>query len=147
MIAYVDGACSGNPGPGGWGALIELSNGDHFEMSGGAADVTNNQMELMAAIMVLEKVAAGAYICIVTDSKYVRSGMTQWRHVWERNGWRNGRGAAVANQSLWRRLIEAAADKRVEWRWVKGHSGNVGNERADALATAARRAVVEASRT
>ncbi len=130
---YTDGACSGNPGPGGWGALM-ISGDNEREISGGESDTTNNRMELMAAIMALETMKRGVEIHLHTDSTYVRDGITKWIHSWKKNGWRTSAKKPVKNADLWQRL-EAAADRHeVKWHWVKGHSGHPENERADELA-------------
>ena len=131
---YTDGACSGNPGPGGWGAL--LSYGGHTkEMCGGeAAATTNNRMELMAAIQALESLKRRSAVRLHTDSSYVRNGVTSWLRSWKLNGWRTASKQPVKNEDLWRRLDAAAAKHDVQWLWVKGHAGNPGNERADQLA-------------
>jgi ribonuclease HI len=130
---YTDGACSGNPGPGGWGAVLSYG-GHRKELSGGEALTTNNRMELMAAIQALESVSRRSRIRLHTDSVYVRNGITSWLPNWKRNGWRTASRQPVKNDDLWRRLDAAAARHDVEWLWVKGHAGNPGNERADALA-------------
>jgi ribonuclease HI len=131
---YTDGACSGNPGPGGWGALLRY--GDHErELHGGSAELTtNNRMELMAAIQALESLSRPSVVRLHTDSSYVRNGVTSWLPGWKRNGWRTAAKQPVKNEDLWRRLDAAAARHDVHWLWVKGHAGNPGNERADALA-------------
>ncbi|GAB5503757.1 ribonuclease HI [Pyruvatibacter sp.] len=130
---YTDGACSGNPGPGGWGAI--LTSGDNErEISGGEADTTNNRMELMAAIMALETMKRPVEVHLHTDSTYVRDGITKWIHGWKKNGWRTAAKKPVKNADLWQRLEEAASRHTVEWHWVKGHSGHPQNERADELA-------------
>jgi len=135
LTIYTDGACAGNPGPGGWGAVI--CDGDEVrEINGGEAATTNNRMELIAAIRGLEATPKGAKVILVTDSQYVKNGLTQWMAGWKRKGWRTAAGGAVKNQDLWRELDAAAAARDVDWRWVKGHSGDAGNERADALARA-----------
>ena len=140
LFAFTDGACSGNPGPGGWGALLQARDGDTVlrerEQSGGEAATTNNRMELMAAIMALESLTRPSIITIVTDSAYVRSGVTEWIHGWKRNGWKTSTKKPVKNAELWRRLDEAQARHDVTWEWVKGHAGHPENERADALARA-----------
>jgi ribonuclease HI len=131
---YTDGACSGNPGPGGWGAVLAY-NGHERELYGGeAAPTTNNRMELMAAIQALESLTRPSVVRLHTDSVYVRSGITSWLNSWKRNGWRTAAKQPVKNEDLWRRLDAAAAKHEVHWLWVKGHAGNPGNERADALA-------------
>ncbi|MGR3502221.1 ribonuclease HI [Pseudaestuariivita sp.] len=140
LIAYTDGACSGNPGPGGWGVLMRAMDGDTVvkerELSGGAARTTNNQMELMAAITALETLSRAAQVTIVTDSTYVKNGVTGWMHGWKRNGWKTAAKKPVKNVELWQRLDAAAARHDVTWEWVKGHAGHPENERADALARA-----------
>jgi ribonuclease HI len=131
---YTDGACSGNPGPGGWGAVLSYS-GHTRELSGGeAAPTTNNRMELMAAIQALESLTRPAKVRLHTDSSYLRNGITGWLAGWKRNGWRTASKQPVKNEDLWRRLDAAAAKHDVQWLWVKGHAGDPGNERADALA-------------
>jgi ribonuclease HI len=140
VYAFTDGACSGNPGPGGWGVLLQAREGDAVvkerTLQGGEADTTNNRMELMAAIMALEALTRGAQVVIVTDSAYVKNGVTGWIHGWKRNGWRTSDGKPVKNVELWQRLDLAQARHRVEWRWIKGHAGHAENERADELARA-----------
>ncbi len=130
---YTDGACSGNPGPGGWGAVLGWQ-GKTREISGGAAATTNNRMELMAAIAALESLTRPVTVRIHTDSTYVKDGITQWIHRWKRNGWKTANKKPVKNEDLWRRLDAALARHDVSWHWVKGHAGHPGNERADALA-------------
>ncbi|OYX47572.1 MAG: ribonuclease HI [Alphaproteobacteria bacterium 32-64-14] len=130
---WTDGACSGNPGPGGWGALIRIDGAD-TELHGGEPATTNNRMELMAAIAALESQPAGAKIVLHTDSTYVKDGLTKWIINWKRNGWKNAAKEPVKNKDLWIRLEAAAASHKVDWRWVKGHSGHTENDRADALA-------------
>ncbi|WP_299348330.1 ribonuclease HI [uncultured Shimia sp.] len=138
LYAYTDGACSGNPGPGGWGVLLRAMNGDEIakerELSGGAAETTNNQMELMAAIMALETLERASTLTVVTDSSYVKDGITKWIHGWKRNGWKKKGG--LKNVELWQRLDAAQARHTVTWEWVKGHAGHPENERADELARA-----------
>jgi len=138
LIAHTDGACSGNPGPGGWGAILQACESDRVvkerELSGGEALTTNNRMELLAAISALESLTRPSEITIVTDSAYVKNGITQWLAGWKRNGWRTSTRKPVKNEDLWRRLDEAQARHRVTWTWVKGHAGHPENERADELA-------------
>jgi ribonuclease HI len=138
LFAYTDGACSGNPGPGGWGVLLLARDGDHVvkerTLSGGEAMTTNNRMELMAAISALESLTRASDITIVTDSAYVKNGVTGWIHGWKRNGWRTADKKPVKNVELWQRLDAAAERHRVNWRWIKGHAGHAENERADELA-------------
>ncbi|GAA1760656.1 ribonuclease HI [Luedemannella helvata] len=131
---HTDGACSGNPGPGGWGAVLRY--GDRVkELHGGdPGPTTNNRMELMAAIEALEHLTRPATVRLHTDSVYVRSGITQWLAGWQRNGWRTASKQEVKNADLWRRLSKACERHEIEWLWVKGHAGDPGNERADALA-------------
>lgn len=140
LIAYTDGACSGNPGPGGWGVLMRAMEGETIlkerELSGGAADTTNNKMELMAAIMALETLSRASEITIVTDSTYVKNGVTSWIHGWKKNGWKTAAKKPVKNADLWQRLDAAQARHDVTWEWVKGHAGHPENERADELARA-----------
>ncbi len=133
---YTDGACSGNPGPGGWGAVLGWQ-GKTREISGGEAATTNNRMELMAAIAALESLTRPVTVRIHTDSTYVKHGITQWIHRWKCNGWKTANKKPVKNEDLWRRLDAALAGHDVSWHWVKGHAGHPGNERADALARAA----------
>jgi ribonuclease HI len=131
---YTDGACSGNPGPGGWGAVLSYG-GRSKELSGGeAAPTTNNRMELMAAIQALESLTRPSQVRLHTDSSYLRNGITGWLASWKRNGWKTASKQPVKNEDLWRRLDAAAMKHDVQWLWVKGHAGDPGNERADALA-------------
>lgn len=138
LYAYTDGACSGNPGPGGWGALMLAMDGDTVlkerELSGGEAVTTNNRMELLAAINALEALGRPSEITIVTDSTYVKNGVTSWIHGWKKNGWRTSAKKPVKNEDLWKRLDEAQHRHDVTWEWVKGHAGHPENERADELA-------------
>lgn len=140
LFAYTDGACSGNPGPGGWGVLmIARESGvtvKERELQGGEGQTTNNRMELLAAISALEALERASQIVVVTDSAYVKNGVGTWIHGWKRNGWRTSDGKPVKNVDLWQRLEEAQRRHSVEWRWIKGHAGHVENERADALARA-----------
>jgi ribonuclease HI len=130
---FTDGACSGNPGPGGWGAILRYR-GQSRELSGGEADTTNNRMELLAAISALEALTRPCVIDLYTDSNYLRGGITQWVHGWQRNGWKTADKKPVKNVDLWQRLIEARNRHDVTWHWVKGHAGHDENERADELA-------------
>ncbi|MCU0831831.1 MAG: ribonuclease HI [Rhizobiaceae bacterium] len=130
---WTDGACSGNPGPGGWGAVLR-SGAHEKELFGGAAETTNNRMELTAAIEALNALKAPCAVILTTDSVYVRDGITQWMQGWKRNGWRTADKKPVKNLELWQALDEARARHTVEWRWIKGHAGHAENERADALA-------------
>jgi ribonuclease HI len=133
VTIYTDGACRGNPGPGGWGAIL-LSRGHERELCGGEAATTNNRMELTAAIEALEALKRPCRVELHTDSQYVRTGISEWLAGWKARGWRTAAKAAVKNEDLWRRLDEARARHEVDWRWVKGHNGHPLNERADALA-------------
>jgi len=133
VTIYTDGACSGNPGPGGWGAILTL--GDHTkELMGGEAHTTNNRMELMAAISALEALKRPCTVDLHTDSEYLRNGISSWIHGWKRNGWRTADKKPVKNVDLWKRLDEALKPHKVNWHWVKGHAGHAINERADELA-------------
>ena len=133
---YTDGACSGNPGPGGWGVLIEIDN-ENIELSGGDRETTNNRMELMAAIKALEEIDQDYEITLYTDSNYVKDGITSWISNWKKNNWKTASKKDVKNKELWMRLDEAIKDKNISWVWVKGHAGNAGNEQADYLARSA----------
>jgi len=141
LFAFTDGACSGNPGPGGWGVLLQAREGDTVvkerELSGGEAATTNNRMELLAAIAALESLSRPSEITVVTDSAYVKNGVTQWIHGWKRNGWRTAGREPVKNAELWQRLDTAQSRHKVRWEWIRGHAGHPENERADALARAA----------
>jgi ribonuclease HI len=132
---FTDGACSGNPGPGGWGALLRYKSVER-ELSGGEPATTNNRMEMMAAIAALEALTRPSTVHLTTDSVYLRDGITKWIHGWKRNGWRTADKKPVKNVDLWQRLETALARHRVAWHWVKGHAGHPENERADALARA-----------
>ena len=140
LFAYTDGACSGNPGPGGWGVLmLARENGaviKERELQGGEPLTTNNRMELLAAISALEALTRPTKLTVVTDSAYVKNGVTEWIHAWKRKNWRTAGGSPVKNVELWQRLEAAAATHAVTWRWIKGHAGHAENERADALARA-----------
>lgn len=133
---YTDGACRGNPGPGGWGALL-CYGGKQKRLSGAEAHTTNNRMELMAAIMALEALTRSCQVRLTTDSTYVKKGITEWISQWKRRGWRTADKKPVKNADLWERLDVAAQRHRVEWHWVKGHAGHPENEEADELANAA----------
>jgi ribonuclease HI len=133
VVIYADGACSGNPGPGGWGAIIRRDGAD-TEIHGGAEATTNNRMELMAVIQALSKLDPGHEIDVFTDSQYVQKGMKEWIHSWKRRGWKTADKQPVKNEDLWRKLDDLAHRHRVHWHWVKGHDGHPDNERADALA-------------
>ncbi|MGD9952973.1 MAG: ribonuclease HI [Burkholderiales bacterium] len=133
VTAYADGACKGNPGPGGWGVLL-VQGGRERELHGGEPSTTNNRMELTAVIRALEAAQAGAKVVVYTDSQYVQKGITQWIHDWKRRGWRTAEKKPVKNQDLWTRLDALAHERLIEWHWVRGHAGHDGNERADALA-------------
>lgn len=133
VIIYTDGACSGNPGPGGWGAILTYGE-TRKEIFGGEAETTNNRMELMAAISSLEALKRPSHVELHTDSAYVKNGITSWIHGWKRNGWRTADKKPVKNADLWQRLDEARRIHEIDWRWVKGHAGDPMNERADELA-------------
>ena len=138
LYAYTDGACSGNPGPGGWGVLMVAKVGSSViktrDLSGGTVETTNNQMELTAAIMALEALEKPSKITIVTDSSYVKDGITKWIFAWKRNGWKTAAKKSVKNEELWKRLENATQIHDVSWEWIKGHAGHLENERADELA-------------
>jgi ribonuclease HI len=133
VVIATDGACSGNPGPGGWGAILRFG-GRERELSGGAPDTTNNRMELQAAIAALEALKLPCSVTLRTDSVYVRDGITKWIHGWQRNGWKTADKKPVKNADLWQALLSAAKQHQIDWQWVKGHNGDPDNERADALA-------------
>ncbi len=135
VMIYTDGACSGNPGPGGWGAIL-IFNGTERELSGGEAMTTNNRMEMTAAIEGLNALKKPCRVQLYTDSNYVREGITRWIHGWQRNGWRTSDKKPVKNEELWKQLLDAVARHRIDWLWVKGHSGHPENDRVDALACA-----------
>ena len=133
VVIYTDGACSGNPGPGGWGALL-ISGGHRKDICGGEPDTTNNRMELMAAIQALEALTKPCKVELHTDSTYVMKGISEWIHGWKKRGWKTADKKPVKNEDLWRRLDQARLRHEVDWRWVNGHAGDVMNERADGLA-------------
>lgn len=139
---FTDGACRGNPGPGGWGALLRYA-GRERELSGAAPQTTNNRMELTAAIKALEALTEPCRVSLTTDSSYVKNGIMQWIGDWKRRGWRTAAKRPVKNRDLWQRLDELALRHEIEWRWVKGHSGHAENERVDALANKALDALLE----
>jgi ribonuclease HI len=130
---FTDGACRGNPGPGGWGVILR-SKGREKELWGGEAATTNNRMELMAVIRALEALKRRSLVRVYTDSQYVQKGISEWVHTWKRKAWKTADKKAVKNEDLWRRLDELAAQHEVEWHWVRGHAGHPENERADKLA-------------
>jgi ribonuclease HI len=132
---WTDGACSGNPGPGGWGAILSYK-GKEKDLSGGEAMTTNNRMELMGAISALETLTRPCTVVLHTDSQYLRQGITAWIHGWKKNGWKTADRKPVKNEELWKRLDAALGRHKIEWKWVKGHAGDEMNERADALARA-----------
>ena len=140
ITAYTDGACSGNPGPGGWGVVLQAKAGGEVvkqrELKGGAPETTNNRMELLAAITALETLKTRSSITIVTDSAYVKDGITKWIHGWKAKGWKTAAKKPVKNEDLWKRLDAATQDHAVRWEWVKGHAGHPENELADELARA-----------
>ena len=134
ITIHTDGACSGNPGPGGWGAILEW-NGHRKELKGGEPDTTNNRMEMLAAIRALEAIRkSDRPVILITDSVYLRDGITKWIHGWKRRGWKTADKKPVKNVDLWQALETLTAQHTIEWRWVKGHAGDPGNERADELA-------------
>ncbi len=135
-MAYTDGACRGNPGPGGWGCVIEM-NGQTIQLKGFQSSTTNNRMELQAAIAALEYLSKESHIAITTDSQYVRLGITQWIIQWQKNNWRTANRKPVKNLDLWQKLLDLTKDKSIDWHWVKGHSGHPQNEMADQLANVA----------
>ena len=134
---YTDGACSGNPGPGGWGAIIFDKDNNQRNISGNAKDTTNNRMELMAPIMALKKIKTYSEITIYTDSTYVKNGITEWIKNWKKNGWKNANKKPIKNKDLWIKLDDLCKDNKVIWKWVTGHSDNKYNNLADELATQA----------
>ena len=136
VTIHTDGACSGNPGPGGWGAVLEYA-GHEKELSGAEAETTNNRMELMAAIQALEALKRPSNVRLITDSVYVKDGVTKWIHGWKKNGWKTAAKKPVKNEDLWRRLDQAVQRHDIRWEWIKGHAGHEGNERADSLARGA----------
>ena len=142
VVIYTDGACSGNPGPGGWGAVLTFGDREK-EICGGEPDTTNHRMEMMAAIQALEMLTKPCKVELHTDSQYLRNGVTQWIHGWKARGWKTADKRPVKNEDLWKRLDAARLRHDVDWRWVKGHAGHVMNERADGLA---RRGLEEARR-
>jgi ribonuclease HI len=133
VVIYTDGACSGNPGAGGWGAVLRCGDTER-EISGGEAHSTNNRMEMMAAIEALNALKEPCKVDIYTDSQYVKNGITEWVKNWQRNGWKNAKKEPVKNADLWQALLAAVTPHDVSWHWVRGHNGDVGNERADTLA-------------
>jgi ribonuclease HI len=133
VVVYTDGACKGNPGPGGWGALLRW-NGHEKELFGGERDTTNNRMELTAVIQALSALKSRCRVAVYTDSEYVKNGITTWIHGWKQRGWRTADKKPVKNLELWQRLETLAAQHDVQWHWVRGHDGDPGNERADQLA-------------
>lgn len=143
LTVYADGACKGNPGPGGWGALLIGVDGER-ELCGGEASTTNNRMEMTAVIQAMAAAPEGSAIALYTDSRYVQQGMTDWIHGWKRRGWRTADGKPVKNIDLWQALEREAGRHQVSWHWVRGHNGDPGNERADALAN---RGITEANRS
>jgi ribonuclease HI len=144
VVIYTDGACSGNPGPGGWGAVL-IAGAHEKELRGGELATTNNRMELMAAIQALESLKRPCQVELHTDSKYVQQGISAWIHGWKARGWKTADKKPVENEDLWRRLDEARARHDVQWRWVKGHAGHELNERADELARRGIKDVLDAA--
>jgi ribonuclease HI len=150
LFAYTDGACSGNPGPGGWGVVLEARDGATLvksrELSGAEPQTTNNRMEMMAAIVTLETLERPSVLTVVTDSTYLKDGITGWIHGWKANGWKTASKKPVKNTDLWQRLDAAQARHRVTWEWIKGHAGHEQNERADELARAGIKALKAAAK-
>ena len=136
-IIYTDGACSGNPGPGGWGAVIFDQDKKQKNISGNAKNTTNNRMELMAPIMALKKIKSKSEVTIFTDSTYVKNGITEWIKKWEKNDWKNANKKSVKNKDLWIKLNDLCKKYKIDWKWIKGHSNNKYNDLADDLATRA----------
>ena len=136
IVIYTDGACKGNPGPGGWGALLRAADGAEKELCGGELETNNNRMEMMAVIEALSALKRPCHVILFVDSQYVLKGMTEWLHGWKAKGWRTAAKQPVKNVDLWQRLdaLVHQSEHRIEWQWVKGHAGDPGNERADALA-------------
>jgi ribonuclease HI len=139
---FTDGACSGNPGPGGWGAILKAK-GKEKELSGSEKDTTNNRMEMMAVIAALEAITRPCHVLVTTDSQYVMKGMLEWLPGWKKRGWKTAGKQPVKNVDLWQRLEQAASPHKLEWEWVRGHQGHPENERADQLAVAAREAIAK----
>jgi len=142
VVIYTDGSCAGNPGPGGYAAIVD-ANGERREITGGERHTTNNRMELLAVIRGLASLDEPSTVRVVTDSQYVAKGMKSWIHGWRRKGWKTASGAPVKNRDLWEELDRLASPHRVSWEWVRGHDGHPENERADALAREAIREVLE----
>ena len=140
VAIYTDGSCLGNPGPGGWGAILVYGDVEK-EMSGGEDNTTNNRMELLAAIMALEALKRPVAVTLTSDSSYLKDGITKWIHGWKKNGWKTAAKKPVANQDLWQRLDEAITPHQINWQWVKGHAGHPMNERCDDLARLAAEAI------
>lgn len=136
MVIHTDGACRGNPGPGGWGAIL-VSGKHRKELNGSEAQTTNNRMEMMAAVEALTALTKRCQVVLWTDSEYVKNGITKWVHGWVKRGWKTAAKQPVKNEDLWKALLAQSERHDIEWRWVKGHSGDEGNERADALANEA----------
>ena len=145
VIIATDGACKGNPGPGGWGAILRYGNNER-ELSGGDPYTTNNRMELMAAIEALNTLKAPCRVILSTDSSYVKDGITKWIFCWQKNGWKNASKKPVKNADLWQDLLHAVKRHDIEWKWVKGHAGDADNERADTLASDAALAIARGER-
>ena len=141
IFAYTDGACSGNPGPGGWGVILQAKENSivvkELELYGGEKETTNNRMELMAAISSLEGLEKSTKLTIITDSNYVKGGVTEWIKNWKKNNWKTSNKKPVKNKDLWEKLDSLTINQKIKWTWVKGHNGNIGNEKADFLATEA----------
>jgi ribonuclease HI len=142
VIIYTDGACSGNPGPGGWGALLKFGDASK-EIFGFELETTNNRMEIIASIEALKTLNQACHVCIYTDSKYLQQGISQWIHKWVKNGWRKSDNKLVKNVDLWQKLYNQLARHNIEWHWVKGHSNDSGNEIADKLAVAGKETAIK----
>jgi len=137
IVIFTDGACSGNPGPGGWGCVAAYADGKVRELGGGEANTTNNRMEMTAVLRALQALKAPCDVTLHTDSRYVIDGMTKWIHGWQKNGWKTAAKKPVLNAELWQELIAVARPHAIDWRWVKGHAGHAENERVDQLASQA----------
>ena len=149
IVIYTDGACKGNPGPGGWGALLRAADGAEKELCGGEPETTNNRREMMAVIEALSALKRPCHVILFVDSQYVLKGMTEWLHGWKAKGWRTAAKQPVKNVDLWQRLdaLVSGSGHQIDWRWVRGHAGNAGNEKADALANQGVALALESARS